>query len=118
MGRYRSKHFKTLLLLQIAAESFQHLSYIFLSMVATKMIGIFEILSLRVLTIFFPKFHIHHCILWRNQKPELSGKRVITEQKGVEFGTHGSTSTYIGHLWPFRVQGHYFGVIRCTCNIL
>ncbi len=43
--------------------------------------GIFEILSFR--------FQIHHCTLWRNQKPQLSGKRANVEQNGVEFGTRG-----------------------------
>ena len=31
----------------------------------------------------------HHCRLWRNQKPQLSGKRAIIEQNGVKFGTRG-----------------------------
>ncbi len=35
----------------------------------------------------FRKFQIHHCTLWRNQKPQLSGKREIVEQNGVKFGT-------------------------------
>ena len=37
-------------------------------------LGIFEILSLRFLMCFFPKFQFHHCTRWRNQKPQLSGK--------------------------------------------
>ena len=52
-------------------------------------LGIFEILSLRVLLIFFRKFQIHHCSLWRNAKAQLSGKRAIAEQNGVKFGTRG-----------------------------
>ncbi len=36
--------------------------------------GIFEILGLRFLMIFFRKFQIHHCTLWRNPKPQVSGK--------------------------------------------
>ncbi len=42
--------------------------------------GIFEILKIEILTIFFQKFQINHCTLWRNQKAQLSGKRVILEQ--------------------------------------
>ena len=57
-------------------------------MVPTKLhFGIFEILSFRFLTIFFRKFQIHHCSLWTNQKPQLSGKRAIVEQNGVQFWT-------------------------------
>ncbi len=52
-------------------------------------LGIFEILSFRFLTNYFRKLQIHHCSLWRNQKPQLSGKRAIVEQNGVKFGTHG-----------------------------
>ncbi len=53
------------------------------------MFGIFDILSFKFLIIFFRKFQIHDCNLWRNQKPQLSGKQVIVEQNGVKFGTHG-----------------------------
>ncbi len=52
-------------------------------------LGIFEILSFRFLTIFFRNVQIHHCSLWRNQKPQLSGKRAIVEQNGVKFATCG-----------------------------
>ena len=50
---------------------------------------IFEILRLRLFNdFFFRNFQIHHCTLWRNQKPQLvSGKRAIVEQNGVKFGT-------------------------------
>ena len=50
-------------------------------------LGIFEILSFWFLTIFFRKFQIHHCTLWRNQKPQVCGKRAIVEQNGVKFWT-------------------------------
>ncbi len=80
MGPNGSENFKTLLLLQIAAESFQ----IFLNFLANghnkTMFGIFEIWNFRFLTIFFRKLQIHHCTLQRNQKPQLSGKRAIVEQ--------------------------------------
>ncbi len=51
--------------------------------------GNFEILSFWVfLTTIFRKFQTHHyCALWRNQKPQFSGKRAIVEQNGVKFGT-------------------------------
>ena len=52
-------------------------------------LGIFEILSFRFLTIFFRKFQMHHCNVWRNQKAQLSGKRAMEEQKGVKFGIRG-----------------------------
>ncbi len=48
--------------------------------------GIFEILSFGLLTIFF---QIHHCNLWRNKKPQMSGKRAIIERNGMKFGTRG-----------------------------
>ncbi len=38
---------------------------------------------------FFRNFQIQHCILLRNQKPQLCGKRAIVEQNGVKFGIHG-----------------------------
>ncbi len=52
-------------------------------------LGTFEILSFRLFMICFRKFQIPHCSLWRNQKPQLSGKRAIVEQNGVKFGTCG-----------------------------
>ncbi len=33
------------------------------------------------------KMQIHHCTLWRNQKPPLSGKRAIVEWHTVKFRT-------------------------------
>ncbi len=30
-------------------------------------------------------------------------------------GLTGNSSTYVGYLWPLRIQGH-FDVIWCTCN--
>ena len=69
-----SENFKMLLLQQIAAEiKFSNLSWIFLAIVLTKFINVwdFETLSLRFLTIFFQKFQIHHSTLWRNQKCQL-----------------------------------------------
>ncbi len=51
------------------------------------LLGIFDILSFWFLMIFFQKFQTHHYSLWRNQKPQLSGKRAIVEQNGVKFGT-------------------------------
>ncbi len=87
MGPNGSENFKTLLL-QSATESFQTFPE-FSSGPHKPTFGIFEILSLRFFTIFFRKFQIHHCSLWRNQKPQLSGERVIVEQNGVKFGTRG-----------------------------
>ncbi len=69
-----SENFKTLRLLQIAAEVFK-LQNFPTNGPHKAAFGIFEILSLRFLTIFFQKCQIHHCTLWRNQKPQLSGKR-------------------------------------------
>ena len=80
--------------------------------------GIFEILSFQFFNdFFFQKFQIHHCtcILWRNQKPQLSGKWALVEQNGVKLGFVGSTLIYLGYLWPCSIKNH-FGVIRCTFN--
>ncbi len=90
MGPNVSENFKTLLLLQIAAKSFETCpEYSSQWSSQNYLLGIFEILSLRFLMIFFRKFQIHNCSLWRNQKPQLSGKRAIVEQNGVKFGTRG-----------------------------
>ena len=63
------------------SKKLSNLSWIFLPT-----LRIFEILSFRFLMIFFRKFQIHQCSLWRNQKPLLSGKRAVVEQNGVKFG--------------------------------
>ncbi len=42
---------------------------------------IFEIFSLRALTILFRKFQIHYSSLYRNRKPQLSEKRALVKQK-------------------------------------
>ena len=52
-------------------------------------LGIFEILSSRFLMIFFAKIQIHHCSLWKYQKPQLSGKQAIVEKKGMKFEARG-----------------------------
>ncbi len=71
------------------------LSWIFFLMVLTKLhLGVLKFLSFWILTIFFlRKFQIHHCSLWRNQKPQLSGKRAIVEQTEWNVGLVGSTLT-------------------------
>ncbi len=45
-------------------------------------------LKIEILT-NFSKFQIHHCTLWRNQEPQLSGEQAIVEQNGVKFGESG-----------------------------
>ncbi len=62
---------------------------------------------------FFQKFQIHYCSLWRNQKPQLSGKRAIVEQNRVKFGTRDLNIRGTFVLLVFK--GH-FEVIRCTCD--
>ncbi len=63
--------------------------------------GIFEILSYWFL---FRKFQIHHCTLWRNRNPQLSGKQAIVEQNRVKLGTREQFRLYICvqllELWP------------------
>ena len=66
--------------------------------------GIFEILSFRFLTNIFRKFQIHHCILWRSQKCQLSGKRAIVEQNGVKFGTQEYFRLYTCNFWNLQLQ--------------
>ncbi len=61
----------------------------------------------------FRKFQLHHCILWRNQKPQLSGKRAIVERKWVKFssciwGTFG--------LEAFKVIFGSFGALSIFHN--
>ncbi len=86
MGPYGSENFYTLLLIQIAVESFQTFPECWSQWSSQNYVAIFEILSLNIY-IFSRKFQIYHCSLWRNQTPQLSGKRAIVEQNGVKFGT-------------------------------
>ncbi len=58
-------------------------------------LGIFEILSFWFVTIVFRKFQMHHCTLWRNQKPQLSGKERSQSKKEWNLGLVGTSSTYI-----------------------
>ncbi len=52
----------------------------------------------------------------KSQKPQLSGNRVILVHNGVtQLRPAGSSSTYMGYLWPCNVQGN-LGVIRCTSH--
>ncbi len=68
------------------------------------------------LAIFFSKLSIHHCILCRNQKLQLSGERAIVARNGVKLGARRQYIVHIKeYLWPCSVQGH-FGVIWWTCD--
>ncbi len=100
MGPHGSKNVKTLLL-QIAAKSFETV----FSSQSSSQNYVWEFCNFEFLifNIFFLKFQIHHCSLWRNQKTQLSGKWAIVHQNGVKCGTRGYSSTYIGYLWPFSV---------------
>ena len=86
MGPNGSENFKTLLLLQITANSFEACPKFSSNGLHKSTCGIFEMLSFRFLTFFFffRKFQIHHCGLWRNQKPQLSGKRTDCRANGSE----------------------------------
>ncbi len=84
-----SENFKLLLLLQMAAKSFETCPEFPPNGPHKITLGIFKILSFRFLTIYFRKFQIHHCSLWWSQKLQLSGKQAIIEQNGVKFGTRG-----------------------------
>ncbi len=39
--------------------------------------------------VLVPLVEFHHCTLWRNQKPQLSGKRATTGRNRVKFGPRG-----------------------------
>ncbi len=85
MGPHGSEHFKTLLLLEITAKSFQLVLNFPPNGPHKNKFGIFEINSFQFLTISFRKLQIHHC----RQKPQVSGKRAIVEQNGVKFENLG-----------------------------
>ncbi len=92
MGPYRGENFKTLLLLQIAAKSFETCNEFSSQWSSQKYIGDFWILSFWFLIIFFRKFQIHHCSQYgeiKNLNYLVSGKQAIVEQNGVKFGTRG-----------------------------
>ncbi len=89
MGPSRSKNFKTLLLLQIAAKNFETCSEFATNGPHKTMWGIFGILSFPFLTILFRKFPITIVAYGEIKKPQLFGKRVIAEQNGMQFGTRG-----------------------------
>ncbi len=90
MGPYGSENFKTLPLLQSAAESFQTFPEFSSQWSAQNLEWDFWNFEFAIFNdFFFRKFQIHHCTLWRNQKPQLSEKRAIVEQNGVKFGTRG-----------------------------
>ncbi len=57
--------------------------------------GIFEILKTEILTIFFRKFQIHHCTLWRNQKNSIIWKTSDRRVKRSEIWDSGITLGYI-----------------------
>ena len=53
-------------------------------------LGIFKILSFRILTIFFRTFQIQHeCTLWRSQKTSIIWKTSYRRANGVKFRTSG-----------------------------
>ncbi len=87
MGPYGSKNFKTLLLLQIAAESFQTFPE-FSSQWSSQKLRL-GFLKIEILKIFFRKFRIYHCTLWRNQT-SIIWKTSDRRAKGSEIWDSGS----------------------------
>ncbi len=81
-------------------------------MVLTKTFGIFE--NLMFLFKRFVLENVKFTIVAYGEIKDLNliEQRAIVEQRRVKFGTRNS-STYMGHLWPSGIQGH-FVVIRCT----
>ncbi len=69
MGPNGSKIFKTLLLLQTEAKSFQTCPEFSSNGPRKSALGIFEILSFGFLQ-FFRKLQIHYCALQKNPKPQ------------------------------------------------
>ncbi len=92
MGPYGSQSFKTLLLPQITIWTFSTFSWIFFSVVLTKVLfWIFELLSFRFLTFFL----ILPLYPMGKPKTSISGKRATVERNGVKFGPQG---------WVFNVH--------------
>ncbi len=85
----------------------------FFSVVLTKVLfWIFEILSFRFLT----NFEFHHCSIWGNQKPPLSGKRSTVERNRVKFWPRGwvfsvhrvlSTLQWLRSFWGHSVHSNF-----------
>ena len=110
------KSFKMVLLLQIAAGSCQTAPGFPSHGPHKTAFGIFfYILSCGFFTIVFRKYQIHHCSLWRNQKPQLSGKWANVEQNWVKFGHRGKYSVYEGYCWQLSAWSHS-GVTRCISD--
>ena len=120
----RVKIFKTLLLLQITAKSFQTSPEVSSQWSSQKYVWYFWNFEFPTLAIFFSKFQIYYCSLWRNQKPQLSGKRATSRAKGSEnldwrvvvqhtnirctFGlvAFKFIMRSFGAIWIFRTLGH------------
>ena len=109
MGTKNSKHFSHKSQPKVFKLSLNFLPY----SLHKASFGILKILSL--MNFVFRKFQIHNFMLWRNKKPQLSGRRVLVERNGVKFGIRLEYLRYMGYLWPYTVQCH-LGVNLCSCN--
>ncbi len=114
MGSNGSENFKRLLLLQIAAKSFETCPE-FSSQWSQNYVGDFWNFEFPIFNVFFffRKFQVHYCSLWRNQKPQLYRKRAIVEQTEVKFGTHGQYFDIYGVplALPLKVILRSFGAL-------
>ena len=84
MGPYGSKLFQALLLLHIAFDSYSW--FLFLVVLTKVLIWIFESLNFEFVMLFFRKFHVHHCNIYGNWKPQLTQKGACVERNVVKFG--------------------------------
>ncbi len=76
-------------------------------------------LSFRFLKIFFRKFKIRHdCSLWRNQKPQLSGKLPIVEQNEISFPPLFFFQNGYRHRHYCRELGHHLVPITPTGTLV
>ena len=115
MGPHGSENFKTLLL-QIAVKSFETSSQFSSQWSSQNYVWDFWNLEFLIFNAFFRKYQIHHCSLWRNQKPQLSGKGAIMERNGVvKFGSQGLVFSVIRVLLTVKCL-RSFWVIWCISD--
>ena len=88
MGPNSSENFKMILLLQIAAKSFQTCPESSFQLPSSqKYIRDFWNFEFPILNIVFENFKL--TIIAYGKKTQLSGKRAILKQNGAKFGTRG-----------------------------
>ncbi len=119
MGPYGSENFKTLLLLQLVAESFQTSPEFSSQWFSQNYIWDFWNFEFAILMIFFSK--ISNSPLYPMEKPKTSIIWKASDRRAKRSEIWDSrvlvvhNTTYMVYLWPCYVQSH-FGVIWCICN--